>query len=146
MDSFDMVNAIISGEELVPSIPRKNGKSSIMKGNGTLMSFESGGITFTMLGGVPDIKKVIFNKPATIILWDDDTKTMVKCGDGEVWDPEKGMAMAVAKKALGNKGNYNEVFKKWLNGQHCMTKTDIILEYQAEKAKRAEERRNGAKG
>ena len=24
------------------------------------------------------------------------------------------MAMCIAKKALGNKGNFNEVFKKWL--------------------------------
>lgn len=114
MDSFDMVEAIISGEGLVPSIPRKNGKSSIKKGNGTLMSFESGGITFTMLGGVPDIENVIFNPPATIVKWKDGTKTVVKCGRGEVWDPEKGLAMAIAKKALGNKGNYNNIIRKWL--------------------------------
>ena len=60
------------------------------------------------------IKKVIFNDPCTIILWSDNTKTIVKCGENEKYDPEKGMAMAISKKFLGNKGNYYETFKKWL--------------------------------
>ena len=63
---------------------------------------------------LPEIKDVIFNEPATIVMWSDGTKTVVKCQEGENYDPEKGMAMAISKKALGNKGNYCEVFKKWL--------------------------------
>lgn len=59
------------------------------------------------------IKKVIFNDPATIILWKDGTKTVVQT-QGEDYDPEKGMAMAIAKKALGNEGNYYDIFKEWL--------------------------------
>lgn len=62
---------------------------------------------------VPKIEKVIFNDPATIILWSDGTKTVVKAED-EIFDPEKGMAMAIAKKALGNQGKYYNEFKKWL--------------------------------
>ena len=61
------------------------------------------------------IKDVIFNPPATIILWMDGTKTVVK-DQGEVfYDPEKGMAMAVAKKAFGNQGNYYNQFKKYID-------------------------------
>ena len=63
---------------------------------------------------VPDIKKVIFNYPATIVFWSDGSKTVVKCQDGDIYDPEKGLAMAISKKALGNKGNYCNEFKKWL--------------------------------
>ena len=63
---------------------------------------------------VPSIKKVIFNYPATIVLWNDESKTVVKCQDGDIYDPEKGLAMAISKKALGNKGNYCNEFKKWL--------------------------------
>ena len=59
------------------------------------------------------IKKVKFNPPATIVFWTDNTKTVVKC-NGEDYDPEKGFAMCICKKMLGNKGNYYEVFKKWL--------------------------------
>lgn len=60
------------------------------------------------------IKNVIFNAPATIVFWYDGTKTVVKCAPGEVYDPEKGLAMAMAKKMLGNEGNYYNIFKKWL--------------------------------
>ena len=50
------------------------------------------------------IKKVKFNPPATIVFWTDNTKTVVKCS-GEDYDPEKGLAMCICKKMLGNKGN-----------------------------------------
>ena len=63
---------------------------------------------------IPSIKNVIFNDPATIVFWNDGTKTIVKARDGDIFDPEKGLAMAISKKALGNKGNYCETFKKWL--------------------------------
>ena len=62
---------------------------------------------------LPVIKKVIFNNPATIVMWEDGTKTVVKA-EGEDYDPEKGLAMAIAKKAYGNEGNYYNEFKKWL--------------------------------
>lgn len=60
-----------------------------------------------------EITNVIFNDPATIVFWNDGTKTVVKA-ENEPFDPEKGLAMAIAKKALGNKGNYYNEFKKWL--------------------------------
>lgn len=60
------------------------------------------------------IKKVIFNDPATIVLWADGTKTVVKCGENDFYDAEKGLAMAISKKALGNQGNYYNTFKKYL--------------------------------
>ena len=63
---------------------------------------------------IPAIKNVIFNEPATIVFWEDGSKTVVKCQDGDIYDPEKGLAMAISKKALGNQGNYCNEFKKWL--------------------------------
>lgn len=60
------------------------------------------------------IKNVIFNKPATIVFWLDGTKTVVKAQPGEKYDAEKGLALAIAKKALGNKGNYYDTLKEWL--------------------------------
>ena len=60
------------------------------------------------------IKNVIFNDPATIILWNDGTKTVVKVQDGDRFDPEKGLTMAIVKKLLGNQGNYYNELKKWL--------------------------------
>ena len=58
------------------------------------------------------VERVIFNDPATIVFWKDGTKTVVKA-DQEPFDPEKGLAMAISKKALGNSSRYYEVFKKW---------------------------------
>ena len=68
----------------------------------------------TKLGRLCDIKKVVFNDPATIVFWSDGTKTVVKCGENDEYNPEKGLAMAIAKRALGNEGNYYNQFKKWL--------------------------------
>ena len=66
---------------------------------------------------MPHIEKVIFNEPATIVFWSDGTKTVVKCDKDDIFDPEKGLAMAVAKKVLGtnaSNSNYYDIFKKYL--------------------------------
>ena len=60
------------------------------------------------------LKKVIYNDPATIAFWSDGTKTIVKAQPGDIFDPEKGLAMVIAKKACGNTGNYYNGFKRWL--------------------------------
>lgn len=48
------------------------------------------------------IRKVIFSNPATIVLWSD-----------EIFDKEKGLAMAIVKKMAGNDSRFHKVFKKW---------------------------------
>lgn len=75
---------------------------------------------------IPEIKKVIFNEPATIIIWGDGTKTVVKCGENDTYDAEKGMAMAIVKKVYGNKGNYNNIFKKWISKYEEEKLDDIV--------------------
>lgn len=72
------------------------------------------GISTAEKNYIPEIKNVIFNDPATIVFWDDGTKTVVKCQPGDCFDPEKGLAMAIAKKTYGNKGSYCNQLKKWL--------------------------------
>lgn len=60
----------------------------------------------------PIPKKVIFSGPATTILWKDGTKTTVRCSSEDVWEDEVGIAMCYLKKMLGNKGNYNNIFRE----------------------------------
>ena len=60
------------------------------------------------------IKKVHFNNPLTVVLWQDGTKTIVRCSDNEAFDPEKGLAMAITKKVFGNKYAYHDQIKKLL--------------------------------
>lgn len=65
-----------------------------------------------------DIKKVYFNDPVTVVLWEDGSKTIVKRDERDTYDAEKALAMAIAKKALYNKGNYYNVFRKWIPEKH----------------------------
>lgn len=58
------------------------------------------------------IQKVIFDGPATIVIWCDGSKTIVKCSEDDVFDPEKGLAMAICKKIIGC--NFKATFKEWL--------------------------------
>lgn len=65
-----------------------------------------------------DIRHIYFNDPVTVVLWEDGTKTIVRRDERDTYDPEKALAMAFAKKALGNKGNYYNIFKKWVPEEH----------------------------
>lgn len=82
-----------------------------------------------------EIKEVRFNGPATIVFWKDGTKTVVKCGPHDKIDYEKGLAMAITKRALGDSGHYYETIKKYAGEE--MTKAenqvydDIWMAYQA---------------
>lgn len=60
------------------------------------------------------IKDVIFNPPATIVLWSDGSKTVVRTQNDDAYDPEKGLAMAISKRFLGNSGRYYNTFKKYI--------------------------------
>lgn len=83
----------------------------------------------------PTIKNVIFNDPATIVMWSDGTKTVVKCGENDIFDPEKGVAMCCMKKLLGtNKTGSNyldkvqEYFDKYDEDyvEECKTVGEIL--------------------
>ena len=60
------------------------------------------------------VDKVIFNDPATIIVLKNGEKIVVKCQPGDVYDKEKGLALALVKFAFGNTNYFNTIFKKWL--------------------------------
>ena len=72
-------------------------------------------------------KKVIFSGPATTILWKDDTKTTVKCSDEDVWDDDVGIAMCYLKKMLGNKGNFNNIFRQAMKVAEVQTKKEKLV-------------------
>lgn len=56
------------------------------------------------------VKNIIFNPPATIMFFEDGTKTVVKCMKGEDYDPEKGAVLAFLKHELGEK-KYKKLLK-----------------------------------
>ena len=61
------------------------------------------------------VKKIIFNPPATIMLWEDGTKTVVKAAPGTEFNPYHGFTAAVAKKLYGNNSRVNKIMNKWGN-------------------------------
>lgn len=96
---------IIEGIDSDFGVSRGNGKLNYFSDWCRVSAFYSENILF-------EIKQVIFNNPATIVFWMDGTKTVVKCQDGDEFSPETGIAMCFMKKALGNKSNFNNTFKK----------------------------------
>lgn len=73
------------------------------------------------------IKNVIFNPPATIVFWNDGTKTVSKTHHGDKYDAEKGLAMAVMRKVLNNK-DYHEHLIKAEDYQGILDALNSLLE------------------
>ena len=66
-----------------------------------------------------EIQSVLSNrkKNAFTVVWADGTTTVVHCQPGDDWDDEKALAMCFTKKALGNKGNFNDKFNDALDNK-----------------------------
>lgn len=64
------------------------------------------------------IKKVIFNEPATIVYWEDGCKTVVKCMEGDEFNPEIGLMTAYIKHlhtdVFGKTESYRAQFRPWI--------------------------------
>jgi len=88
---------------------------------------------------LPSIKKVHFSGPVTCVIWADGTKTLVRCSENDIMDHEKGLAMAIAKKALGTNAsgsNYYDIFKEWLPEWRPTLSEMFIMEAIQEKLAR----------
>lgn len=107
-----MINEQLKKEEAAIKDYCENDVIATIEASKRLMTNSFYGLTRS--GKTMEIKNVIFNDPATIVFWADGSKTVVKCGEGEIFDPEKGLAMAIAKRVYGDKGRYYGTFKKWL--------------------------------
>ena len=72
-----------------------------------------------------EIKNVYFNDPVTVVIWKDGTKTIVRCSENDFYDPEKGLAMAIVKKAYGNDSKFHKIFKKWIPDEDAAEPADL---------------------
>lgn len=61
------------------------------------------------------IEKVIFNPPATIVIFKDGSKEVVKCSNGDTYDPELGFAQAMMNVMFGSRSTYSKFIKKQIN-------------------------------
>lgn len=60
----------------------------------------------------PKIKNVLFREPATIVFFEDGSKTTAVCGFDDKYDKEVGLAICMLKRVLGNQ-KYREIMDKW---------------------------------
>ena len=73
--------------------------------------------TFDKLADIPQfrtsnlIKRVVFSDRKTIILWNDGSKTMVSCAEGEQLDPYMGFCAAFTKGFFGSKHQVEKMVK-----------------------------------
>jgi hypothetical protein len=63
----------------------------------------------------PVVKNIIYNPPATIVTWEDGTKTVVKCDDKDKFSKEFGLAMAFMSKIFGSRC----AFKRLIETAYC---------------------------
>lgn len=59
------------------------------------------------------IKEVLYNNPATIVFWSDNTKTVAKCAEGDTYSAETGLVICILKKLVGSAKLYN-ILDDWL--------------------------------
>ena len=83
--------------------------------------------------GIPEIDHVVFSGRATIVFWEDGTKTVVKCMEGEKFERYAGFAAACMKKMFGSTSRAKSVMDYFTVEQHVAEKKkkkkdkDIVL-------------------
>jgi hypothetical protein len=92
---------------------------SVLRGTNVVYNCKTNTITVKKPVSPFEIQSVLSNrkKNAFTVVWADGTHTTVHCQPGDDWDDEKALAMCFAKKALGNKGNFNDKFNDALDNK-----------------------------
>ena len=87
------------------------------------------------------IKKIMYKPPATIVFWNDGTKTVAVCEKGDAYNRELGFALCVLKKKYGNK-KVHDMLDKYVHKVSEYSKDDGAMVWESEPA---EKKPNGAK-
>lgn len=79
------------------------------------------------------ITKVIYNKPATIVFWSDNTKTVSKCAEADEYNKEAGLLMCFMKKMLSN-DYVHDLLEEWAQpDKNVVTLKDLRKDARAKK-------------
>jgi hypothetical protein len=93
--------------------------NEVFKNHGITLDTEKHELHIKPVPGPFEIQSVLSNrkKNAFTVVWADGTSTVVHCQPGDDWDDEKALAMCFTKKALGNKGDFNDKFNDALDNK-----------------------------
>lgn len=110
---FDIYKDVYSANELSSSISSgiENLRKTLKEAFGELFNLEENNMSRKSL----EVKKVIYSGPCTIVIWADDSKTIVRCQDGDTYSKEVGLLMCLAKKVWGTNtsgSNFNDYISK----------------------------------
>lgn len=110
---FDIYKDVYSANELSSYISSgiENLRKTLKEAFGELFNLEEDNMSRKSL----EVKKVIYSGPCTIVIWADDSKTIVRCQDGDTYSKEVGLLMCLAKKVWGTNtsgSNFNDYISK----------------------------------
>ena len=75
------------------------------------------------------IKKIMYKPPATIVFWNDGTKTVSVCEKGDVYNKELGFALCVLKKKYDNK-TVHEMLEKYVHTANEYSEKDKAVVWE----------------
>lgn len=104
-----------------PGLAIKNSKQYVFGGG------------WTVNGRPLYITRVLYSGPATIVFWNDGTKTVSKCAPGDVYNAELGLSVAIMKRIVGA-DSLAKTFEDWLPKDANTKKIDIADLSAARKA------------
>lgn len=112
-EPFDIYKDVYSANELSSYISSsiENLRKTLKEAFGELFDLEENNMSRKSL----EVKKVIYSGPCTIVIWADDSKTIVRCQDGDTYSKEVGLLMCLAKKVWGTNAsgsNFNDYISK----------------------------------
>ena len=87
------------------------------------------------------IKKIMYKPPATIVFWNDGTKTVAVCEEEDAYNKELGFALCVLKKKYGNK-KVHDMLDKYVHSASKYSKDDVTMAWEDEPK---EKKPNGAR-
>jgi hypothetical protein len=61
-----------------------------------------------------EISNVIYNGEVTIVIWADGVKTVVRPSAGDEFDPEMGLAIAIAQEMFGSRSQFVKFVNKYV--------------------------------
>lgn len=66
----------------------------------------------TALNKIPKVRRIIHSGPATIVFWEDDTKTVVKLSENDFYDEYAAFAAALAIKCYGSNSQVKKIIER----------------------------------
>lgn len=89
-----------------------NGNSIYISGDDIVGTFDYG---YWGMKKLTRVDRIIFNPPATIVIWKDGHKEVVKCSDDELFEPEVGVAMCFMKRIFGSRHRFTKLVYECLD-------------------------------